>query len=80
MGYKKSSDSLEEKKEQDRETYATLTNGRETEQDSLCYSILTLQLCQAPLCGRVLVVGERDTYRGNTIENRGCLFMFGRTL
>ncbi len=24
---------------------------------------------------------ERDTYRGNTIENRGCLFvyMFGRT-
>ncbi len=25
--------------------------------------------------------GERDTLRGNTIENRGCLFvyMFGRT-
>ncbi len=27
------------------------------------------------------VIGERDTYRGNTIENRGCLFvyMFGCT-
>ncbi len=31
------------------------------------------------------MIGERDTYRGNTIENRGCLFiyfyiiMFGRT-
>ncbi len=27
------------------------------------------------------MIGERDTYRGNTIENRGCLFIyiFGRT-
>ncbi len=22
-----------------------------------------------------LFIGERDTYRGNTIENRGCLFI-----
>ncbi len=35
--------------------------------------------------GLLVVIGERDTYRGNTIENRGCLFiylfvyMFGRT-
>ncbi len=29
----------------------------------------------------LLLASERDTYRGNTIENRGCLFvyMFGRT-
>ncbi len=28
-----------------------------------------------------LLISERDTYRGNTIENRGCLFisMYGRT-
>ncbi len=24
------------------------------------------------------LIGERDTYRGNTIENRGCLFVYWR--
>ncbi len=24
----------------------------------------------------VLLASERDTYRGNTIENRGCLFIY----
>ncbi len=25
------------------------------------------------------IIGERDTYRGDTIENRGCLFIGERT-
>ncbi len=25
---------------------------------------------------RPYIIGERDTYRGNTIENRGCLFIY----
>ncbi len=41
VGYKKSSDSSE-KREHERETCVTLTNGREW-QDNLCYCILNLQ-------------------------------------
>ncbi len=26
----------------------------------------------------IIIIGERDTYRGNTIENRGCQFIYRR--
>ncbi len=31
------------------------------------------------MLNRVYVIGERDTYRGKTIENRGCLLASERS-
>ncbi len=43
------------------------------------YDILASFFFFARTC--LILVGERDTLRGNTMENRGCLFVyiFGRT-
>ncbi len=43
-------------------------------------TVLGVDNAKSGICYLASELSERDTYRGNTIENRGCLFiyMFGR--
>ncbi len=50
---------------------------KHTQKDSLHYDVYWLVYVYVVVCMdyNILLASERDTYRANTIENRGCLFI-----